>query len=139
MTSYQHSKFKVTYKYRAKKSDSKGFIPKSVQKQVIQEPCKHCGSIDIPSSADHIFPVVFGGDSNIDNLQCLCTSCHSMKTKEEQKILKALQTLKLAEKCGSEMYYYITEDEVREFYNKYGGQFVVLRMNNIINDWGKFL
>jgi 5-methylcytosine-specific restriction protein A len=32
--------------------------------------------------ADHILPVVEGGDSNLDNIRTLCIACHRAVTKE---------------------------------------------------------
>ena len=40
--------------------------------------CQMCGSEE-RLSVDHIVPRTLGGDDNLSNLQCLCSSCNSSK------------------------------------------------------------
>ncbi len=44
--------------------------------------CVVCG--DAASEVDHIHPRAAGGSDDWDNLQALCKSCHSRKTRREQ-------------------------------------------------------
>lgn len=45
--------------------------------------CLRCGATDKKLTVDHVIPTVFGGTSNIDNLQPLCQSCNSSKHAKE--------------------------------------------------------
>lgn len=40
--------------------------------------CRRCGTID-DLTIDHIFPLIRGGESNLENLQVLCRPCNSSK------------------------------------------------------------
>lgn len=42
--------------------------------------------------ADHIVPVVEGGDSNLENLRTLCTACHSDVTRALRERRRAART-----------------------------------------------
>ena len=45
-----------------------------------------CAKCDEPATdIDHITPRVRGGTDSFDNLQALCHSCHSIKTRREQQ------------------------------------------------------
>lgn len=44
--------------------------------------CKRCGETD-RLEVDHITPIFLGGDNSLENLQVLCRSCHSFKSKED--------------------------------------------------------
>ena len=50
--------------------------------------CEHClarGKVVPATEVDHIQPISKGGEwFNPDNLQCLCKSCHSLKTKRDE-------------------------------------------------------
>ena len=47
--------------------------------------CRSCGKVSNANHADHIVPVMQGGDRYaIANGQTLCTSCHGRKTRREQ-------------------------------------------------------
>jgi len=56
---------------------------RKVSRQVrLEEPfCRVCGRVS--EQVDHIIPVTEGGDNDRENLQALCTSCHSKKTRRE--------------------------------------------------------
>jgi 5-methylcytosine-specific restriction protein A len=43
--------------------------------------------------ADHILPVVEGGDSNLDNIRTLCIPCHRGVTRELHARRKSVRTL----------------------------------------------
>lgn len=49
--------------------------------------CRSCGSVVSGKQAhvDHIVPLESGGGDADDNLQVLCISCHSVKTRTEQR------------------------------------------------------
>jgi 5-methylcytosine-specific restriction protein A len=47
--------------------------------------CKSCGD-EVSTEADHIIPTRNGGAMwSLDNLQGLCSSCHSRKTRRESR------------------------------------------------------
>lgn len=54
--------------------------------------CKLCdskGIAIIATQVDHIIPIVDGGDpTSWDNLQGLCDTCHSRKTRQENALIK---------------------------------------------------
>src|SRR5262245_50363144 len=43
--------------------------------------CKRIGAIVPATEVDHIIPKRDGGDDSFENLQALCKSCHSQKTR----------------------------------------------------------
>jgi 5-methylcytosine-specific restriction protein A len=45
----------------------------------------HGGYPSVATDVDHILPLTHGGSNTWDNLQALCTSCHSRKTASEGK------------------------------------------------------
>lgn len=55
--------------------------------------CKHCldkGRTEVALQVDHITPIAIwipqgGNPYDLNNLQPLCKSCHSVKTREERK------------------------------------------------------
>ena len=50
--------------------------------------CQPCLKMDIVKAfdeVDHIVPISQGGDDQLDNLQCICKSCHKHKTQREAK------------------------------------------------------
>ena len=51
--------------------------------------CAICGHLLPPSwSADHIIPLMHGGDNSIQNLQILDGTCHALKTQQERRVVK---------------------------------------------------
>lgn len=57
------------------------YIPKNRIRAVMERDdnkCAFCGSSD-KLAVDHIYPIVLGGDSSMDNLQVLCRACNSYK------------------------------------------------------------
>lgn len=44
--------------------------------------CAICGRRPKKWEADHMLPVVEGGDSNLDNIRTLCVPCHRKVTRE---------------------------------------------------------
>ena len=69
-----------SYKERRKKANINNGKD-SVRKMVFERDnyqCKKCGATS-NLSIDHIKPVVKGGGNELDNLQCLCKSCNSIK------------------------------------------------------------
>ena len=58
--------------------------------------CKHCedkGITEIATQVDHIIPISEGGNpTSMDNLQPLCATCHSRKTRNENTTEKAIET-----------------------------------------------
>ena len=52
-----------------------------------KDQCNLCSnSLFYKGEFDHIQPVVIGGNSNQENCQLLCSNCHLLKTREEQKL-----------------------------------------------------
>ncbi|WP_313535076.1 HNH endonuclease signature motif containing protein [Sphingomonas sp.] len=48
--------------------------------------CRHCKAKDIITAAvtpDHIIPLFKGGLAEDGNIQCLCKSCHDIKTAKD--------------------------------------------------------
>jgi 5-methylcytosine-specific restriction protein A len=45
----------------------------------------HVASPALASEVDHIRPLADGGTNDAHNLQCLCKSCHSRKTREDMQ------------------------------------------------------
>lgn len=45
--------------------------------------CQRNGIDKQGSEVDHVVPLSEGGTNNLDNLQCICRSCHREKTREE--------------------------------------------------------
>ncbi len=45
--------------------------------------CKERGRLTVANEVDHIVPIVEGGTDERSNLQALCKSCHSAKTRRE--------------------------------------------------------
>lgn len=58
--------------------------------------CRHCevrGLTEIATEVDHIIPIIEGGNpTSRENLQPLCASCHSRKTRGENQPEKAITT-----------------------------------------------
>jgi len=46
--------------------------------------CVRCNE-QLSTTADHVVPLKRGGDYSLGNGQGLCTSCHSIKTREENR------------------------------------------------------
>lgn len=47
--------------------------------------CRQCQEVypEHKLECDHIIPLSMGGKDDLRNTQCLCTTCHSEKTKKE--------------------------------------------------------
>ncbi len=41
--------------------------------------CRYCGADDLPLECDHVFPVLLGGKSEMDNLAAACKPCNRSK------------------------------------------------------------
>lgn len=72
------------------------YVWKALRENVlVAEPlCRHCASKGltiIATQVDHIMPIEEGGSpKSMDNLQPLCDSCHSKKTRKENEPPKAI-------------------------------------------------
>ena len=47
--------------------------------------CLRCGAVDKTLVVDHVLPISFGGNKNVENLQVLCQDCHRWKTRKERE------------------------------------------------------
>jgi len=58
----------------------RGPLPKLLVRKVLfrDEKCQMCGTTE-KLSVDHIWPRIYGGSNDLDNLQALCRSCNSKK------------------------------------------------------------
>ena len=57
------------------------------------EQCTARGLTEIATQVDHIIPIVEGGNpTSMDNLQPICATCHSRKTRLENEPPKAITT-----------------------------------------------
>jgi len=45
--------------------------------------CKAKGKTRAATTPDHIVPLALGGKDTDDNIQCLCKSCHEIKTADD--------------------------------------------------------
>ncbi len=57
------------------------YIPVHIRRFIFERDgyrCVECGALD-DLTLDHIYPVVLGGEDNIDNLRVLCRPCNSSK------------------------------------------------------------
>lgn len=43
------------------------------------------GCLGTGDISDHITPVAEGGTDDVDNLRCVCSACHEIKTNEEKR------------------------------------------------------
>ena len=42
--------------------------------------CRYCGSAALPLHADHVYPVIAGGETTEDNMVTSCQRCNSTKS-----------------------------------------------------------
>jgi 5-methylcytosine-specific restriction protein A len=49
----------------------------------ICQTCKRNGNVSAATQVDHIIPLHQGGTDAMDNLEAICTNCHSIKTSIE--------------------------------------------------------
>ena len=47
--------------------------------------CRKCGRVTVDLEVDHIVPLGDGGAESDNNRQCLCTTCHDIKSAAEGK------------------------------------------------------
>lgn len=53
--------------------------------------CNICGcQLEKSFEVDHIVPFSLGGETKLSNLQGVCKSCHSLKTKTDGSVLTTL-------------------------------------------------
>ncbi len=45
--------------------------------------CLRSGRLKSFDEVDHIKPKAFGGQDELENLQCICSECHQLKTSDE--------------------------------------------------------
>lgn len=48
------------------------------------QPCKAKGRLTAANQVDHILPKAKGGTDEADNLQTICSECHTAKTQADQ-------------------------------------------------------
>lgn len=56
---------------------------KQARRGVPKDCCAYCGATQ-DLEADHVTPVVLGGGHEPENMQCLCTTCHTEKSNAEK-------------------------------------------------------
>lgn len=61
---------------------------KQARRGVPKDCCAHCGATE-GLEADHVTPVVLGGGHEPENMQCLCTTCHTEKSNTEKAHAKS--------------------------------------------------
>lgn len=72
----------ITHRYRTRKTQAGGSYTAAEFRELCDHygnKCLKCGRNNVKLTADHIKPVIKGGNSNIDNIQPLCGSCNSSK------------------------------------------------------------
>ena len=80
-----HTKLNTSYANKPNDPQLNNVAWRKLRKMVLaRDPvCKMCHRV--PSTdADHIVPRRAGGDNDLNNLQGLCHSCHSVKTRSGQ-------------------------------------------------------
>lgn len=61
---------------------------RQARRGVPKDCCAHCGATE-GLEADHVTPVVLGGGHEPENMQCLCTTCHTEKSNTEKAHAKS--------------------------------------------------
>ena len=56
--------------------------------------CERCGEKEDPLEADHIVPLALGGKDAMENLQCLCSHCHMLKTRRDVSAIAKAKRIK---------------------------------------------